>query len=95
MKLPGWMFVAVLLLMAWTTSAADRPNIIFIITDDQRWDCLSVAGHPFLKTTSIDRIAREGAYFENAFVTLPRQAPSLLYRYLFDRSSFYRGSGPG
>jgi hypothetical protein len=31
----------------------------------------------------------------DAFVTLPRQAPSLIYRYLFDRSSFYRGSGIG
>ena len=36
---------------------------------------------------------RKNAY--DAFVTLPRQAPSLVYRYLFDRSSFYRGSGIG
>lgn len=34
---------------------------------------------------------RKNAY--DAFVTLPRQAPSLIYRYLFDRSSFYRGTG--
>jgi hypothetical protein len=36
---------------------------------------------------------RRNAY--DAFVTLPAQAPSLLYRYLFDRSSFYRGADSG
>src|SRR3954453_18516571 len=51
--------------------AADRPNIVFILTDDQRWDCLSIAGHPFLKTPNIDRIGNEGEHFKNAFVTLP------------------------
>src|SRR5438067_4980367 len=53
-----------------------RPNVVFILTDDQRWDCLSCAGHPFLKTPNIDRIAREGAYFNNYFVTLPLCSPS-------------------
>ena len=56
--------------------AADRPNIVFIITDDQRWDSLSCAGHPFLKTPNIDRIAKEGAYFNNMFVTQPLCSPS-------------------
>lgn len=46
-----------------------RPNIILILTDDQRWDCLSAAGHPILRTPNIDRLASEGAYFRNAFVT--------------------------
>jgi arylsulfatase A-like enzyme len=55
---------------------ADRPNIVFILTDDQRWDCLSCAGHPFLKTPNIDRIAHEGAYFKNSFVTIPLCSPS-------------------
>ena len=65
----------VVLLLASVLRAAERPNIVFIITDDQRWDCLSAAGHPFLKTPNIDRIAREGAYVENAFVTLPLCSP--------------------
>jgi N-acetylglucosamine-6-sulfatase len=63
--------------------AADRPNIIFILIDDQRFDALGCAGHPFLKTPNIDRIAREGAYFENAFVTTPLCSPS--------RASFLTG----
>ena len=65
-----------LLVSAAPSSAQTRPNIIVIVTDDQRWDCLGVAGHPFLKTPNIDRLAREGAYFRNSFVTLPLCSPS-------------------
>src|SRR5215207_3611852 len=63
--------------------AADRPNIVFVITDDQRWDAMGCAGHPFLKTPNMDRLAREGAMFQNAFVTTPLCSPS--------RSSFLTG----
>jgi N-acetylglucosamine-6-sulfatase len=44
-----------------------RPNIVVVVVDDLRWDELGVAGHPFVKTPHIDRIAREGARFTNAF----------------------------
>ena len=53
-----------------------RPNVVVILTDDQRWDCLSVAGHPFLRTPHLDRIAREGVRFSNAFVTTSLCSPS-------------------
>src|SRR5947208_574190 len=53
-----------------------RPNVIFILMDDMRWDCMSCAGHPFIKTPNIDRIAHEGAMFRNYFVTLPLCSPS-------------------
>jgi arylsulfatase A-like enzyme len=53
-----------------------RPNVVFILTDDQRWDCMSIAGHPFLKTPNLDRIAKEGAYFKNAFCTTALCSPS-------------------
>src|SRR5438477_8038441 len=53
-----------------------RPNVIFILMDDMRWDCMSCAGHPFIKTPNIDRIAHEGAMFKNYFVTLPLCSPS-------------------
>jgi N-acetylglucosamine-6-sulfatase len=52
-----------------------RPNIIFILVDDLRWDELGIAGHPFLKTPNIDRIGREGARFRNAFMTTPLCSP--------------------
>ncbi len=60
-----------------------RPNILFILIDDLRWDDLGCAGHPFARTPQIDRIAREGARFGNAFVTTPLCSPS--------RASFLTG----
>ena len=60
-----------------------RPNIVFILVDDLRWDELGIAGHPFIKTPNIDRIAHEGAMFRNAFMTTPLCSPS--------RASFLTG----
>jgi N-acetylglucosamine-6-sulfatase len=56
--------------------ADERPNVVFILTDDQRADCLGIAGHPHLKTPHIDRLAREGFYFKNAFCTTSLCSPS-------------------
>jgi len=53
-----------------------RPNIIFFMTDDQRWDGLSRAGNPHVQTPNMDRIANEGAYFTNCFVTNSLCGPS-------------------
>jgi N-acetylglucosamine-6-sulfatase len=44
--------------------------------DDVRWDDLGCAGHPFVKTPHVDRIAREGAHFRNAFAATPLCSPS-------------------
>lgn len=63
--------------------ARPRPNIVFILIDDLRWDELGIAGHPFLKTPNIDRIGHEGAFFRNAFMTTPLCSPS--------RASFLTG----
>jgi len=52
------------------------PNIVVILVDDLRWDDLGVAGHPFVETPAIDRMAREGARFLNAFATTPLCSPS-------------------
>jgi arylsulfatase A-like enzyme len=57
-------------------AAADKPNVVFILTDDQRADHLGCAGHPFLTTPAIDRLAAEGAYFANMFVTTSLCSPS-------------------
>jgi arylsulfatase A-like enzyme len=53
-----------------------KPNVIFILTDDQRWDALGFAGNPIIQTPEMDRLATEGTYFENAFVTTPICASS-------------------
>ena len=49
--------------------AADRPNLVFILTDDQRWDALSCAGNAVLRTPNLDRLATEGVRFTNHFCT--------------------------
>ena len=57
--------------------AAPRlPNIVFIVVDDMRWDEMRVAGHPVLETPNMDRLAREGMRFLNAFATTPLCSPS-------------------
>jgi len=45
----------------------ERPNIILICTDQWRWDCLSIAGHPAVETPHLDRLAHEGVRFTNAY----------------------------
>ncbi|MCK4684891.1 MAG: sulfatase-like hydrolase/transferase, partial [Pirellulales bacterium] len=40
--------------------ASSPPNILFILVDDQRHDSLGCAGHPILKTPTIDRLAEQG-----------------------------------
>lgn len=50
-------------------SAGRRPNILFLLVDDQRNDTLGCAGHPFIQTPVIDNLAAEGVRFRNAFVT--------------------------
>lgn len=46
-----------------------RPNILFLLTDDQRWDTLGCVGNPIIETPAIDGIAARGTRFKNAFVT--------------------------
>lgn len=53
-----------------------RPNIVFILMDDLRFDELGCTGHPFVQTPHIDRLAKEGAVFKNAFATTPLCSPS-------------------
>ncbi len=71
--LPKLIFVG-LLMFPWNTFS--QPNIIFILTDDQRWDALGVAGNEIIQTPNLNQLAREGTYFTNAFVTTPICAAS-------------------
>lgn len=48
-----------------------RPNILLIMTDQQRGDCLSIDGHPVLLTPTMDRIAGQGVRFTHAYTTCP------------------------
>lgn len=52
------------------------PNIILIVTDEMRGDCLGIAGHPDVKTPYIDSLANEGVYFPNAYSVCPTCVPA-------------------
>lgn len=56
-------------------TAAAQPNIIFILTDDQRYDEVGFL-NPVLETPNMDRLAAEGVHFANAFVTTALCSPS-------------------
>jgi len=69
---------------ATVASAADRPNVVVILTDDQGWGDLSVQGNTNLHTPRIDALARSGATFERFFVCplcAPTRAEFLTGRY--------------
>jgi arylsulfatase A-like enzyme len=44
-----------------------KKNLLFIMTDQQRYDALSIAGNTVLQTPNLDRLGKEGAYFKNAY----------------------------
>jgi arylsulfatase A-like enzyme len=74
----------------------EPPNIIFILTDDQRWDALGYAGNEIIHTPNMDRLASEGLYFNNAFVTTPICAASRasLLTGLYERTHNYTFGKP-
>lgn len=74
---PALVLVCLLLLIAVRTGvAADRPNVLFILTDDQRWDCVSLNPNSIIATPNIDRLGHEGVYFPNHFCTTSLCSPS-------------------
>lgn len=66
--------------------AASRPNVIFILLDDQGWGDAQAFGHPYMKTPSIDRLVREGTRFGQFYVNNPVCSPS--------RTAFMTGHFP-
>jgi arylsulfatase A-like enzyme len=63
------LMLAIFLLSAAKTIAqtTQKPNLLFIITDQQRYDAMSIAGNTVLKTPNLDRLAKQGARFKNAY----------------------------
>ena len=57
-------------------SEKNRPNIIFILTDDHRTSAMGYAGNTIVQTPEMDRLARDGVYFRNAFSSTPICAAS-------------------
>jgi len=53
-----------------------KRNLVFILSDDHRFDAMGFTGHPWLKTPNMDKIARRGVHLKNAFVTTALCSPS-------------------
>src|SRR5947209_14295595 len=68
--------IAILLAIPVTAAGAPRPNIVFVLVDDIRWDAFGCMGHPWVKTPNVDRLAKEGALFRNFFDTIPLCSPA-------------------
>ena len=62
--------------LAFAAAPARPPNILFLVADEYRHDCLGVAGHPIVKTPNFDRLAREGVRFTQAYAASPVCSPS-------------------
>jgi N-acetylglucosamine-6-sulfatase len=76
-RLLPFLLLAALCLVAFAARAESaKPNVLFILCDDIRWNAMSCAGHPTLKTPNIDRIANEGVRFANMFCTTSLCSPS-------------------
>ncbi|MBL7189802.1 MAG: sulfatase [Phycisphaerae bacterium] len=84
--------------------ARKRPNIIYLMSDDQRWDTLGCYGNPEFKTHNLDNLADQGVLFENCYyavsICMPSRATILTGQFMsrhrcgFDRPTDYTISRP-
>lgn len=83
---PALLLPFLLPLAALTAAEPPRPNLLFLITDQQTAGALSCAGNPHLKTPNLDRLAARGVRFEKSYCTNPLCCPS--------RTSFFTSRMP-
>jgi arylsulfatase len=84
--------IAVLSVFAASALAAEtkKPDVLLIMPDQMRGDCLSIVGHPVVTTPHLDELARQGALFRRAFTTIPSCIPA---RYALLTGLFPQTSG--
>jgi arylsulfatase A-like enzyme len=58
-----------MLRIIWGTERETRPNIVFFLADDMRWDAMECAGNKIIQTPHLDRLSEQGVRFTNSFVT--------------------------
>lgn len=79
------------MLTAFSQAEEKQPNIVFLMTDDQRWDTLGCYGRTDVITPNIDKLAAEGVAFDNAYyavaICMPSRATMLTGRYFSDHQS--------
>lgn len=92
----GWAAAPALEAFAAGSSPSPRPNIVFVLTDDQRWDTMGCAGNPLIQTPNMDALARGGVRFENAFVTtsICMAGRASVFTGLYERAHRYNIGAP-
>ena len=69
--------IAIAGMNSFKLNAAKRPNILIIVTDQQRWDALNASGvNPVIYTPNLDRLVQEGCYFSQAVSPCPVSGPA-------------------
>lgn len=72
-----FVLIALTVSIAWSRGqAAERPDIFILLTDQQQADALGINGTPGVRTPAMDRLAREGVRFTQAFCATPQCSPS-------------------
>jgi uncharacterized sulfatase len=93
------LILPLLILTVLVTTArvcAERPNVVFLLSDDQGWDDYGFMGHPHLQTPNIDQLARAGLVYERGYVTAPLCRPSLasMVTGMYPHQTGIRGNDP-
>lgn len=70
------LFLAALSLVGCKSEPQVKPNLLFIITDQQRADALGISGNSIIKTPNLDKLAKQGAYFRNMYTQCAVCAPA-------------------
>lgn len=79
-----------------TAPAANRPNVLLLLTDDQRADTIAALGNPAIRTPHLDTLARAGLAFTNAYI-LGSNAPAVCLpsrNMLLSGRAYFRWEGP-
>ncbi|MFG0289381.1 MAG: sulfatase [Rhodopirellula sp. JB044] len=96
LRLLGLPSVILFAVIACATAHADRPNVVFLLSDDQGWNDYGFMGHPHLHTPNLDELAKSGLVYERGYVTAPLCRPSLasLVTGLYPHQTGIRGNDP-
>ncbi|MFT6181843.1 MAG: arylsulfatase A-like enzyme [Paracoccaceae bacterium] len=70
-------FLSVLAVLSLPAMAADRPNVVLILSDDQSWTDYSFMGHKVIETPVLDQFTKESLTYTRGYVTSPLCRPSL------------------
>ena len=76
-KIPTVLITFLCCFLSLFLHAQEKPNVVFILSDDQSWGDYGFMGHPHLITPNLDQLAGEGLLYERGYTTAAICRPSL------------------